>query len=180
MATNSPLKQRIVGAVVLASLAVIFLPLVLETAPTSVMIGTNIPARPDGALDAVEFQLEASNDAEPEASEEVRSSLLKDFMHTLGLAEKVAVTPVSQKSNAEQAHTWMVQLATFSQEANAVALRDELRGKDFPTHVDKVATDDGTLWRVRVGPELSSAQAEAVSERLAKETGLKPMVVRIP
>src|SRR5690348_6426797 len=50
-----------------------------------------------------------------------------------------------------------VQLGAFSKAADAVALRDRARAAGFSAFVESVATDKGTLSRVRLGPVATRA-----------------------
>ncbi len=71
---------------------------------------------------------------------------------------------------------WVVQLGSFSERANAMALRDRVRGGKYAAFVEAVATPQGTIYRVRVGPERTRARAEALQERLRKAFNLNGMV----
>lgn len=148
------LKQRIIGAVVLVSLVVIFVPLLLNGSHYATGV---IPTPPS---DTLEFKLVPG--AEP------------------GDATPGAGPGPARPPEAGPPYSWMVQVGMFSNEANAAALRDALRAKHFPTFVDKAAGPEGELWRVRVGPELTAAAAEALGARLNQATGLATLVVRLP
>jgi len=55
---------------------------------------------------------------------------------------------------------FVIQVGAFKSEAEANLLRDRVRNAGFATFVEKIARDGGSLWRVRVGPELQRAKAE--------------------
>jgi len=61
---------------------------------------------------------------------------------------------------------WAVQVGSFSQADNARALRAQLAAADFDAFVSRVATDAGTMHRVRVGPAATRADAEKLLARL--------------
>ena len=71
---------------------------------------------------------------------------------------------------------WVVQLGSFSERANALALRDRVRARKYAAFVEAVATSQGTIYRVRVGPERTRARAETLQERLRKAFNLNGMV----
>ena len=178
MASHSPLKQRIVGAIVLISLAVIFFPMMLDgRGPQQTIRHTNIPPDTDGAIDAIEFQLDADK---PDASapEEGTVPFLKDLFQGFRLfrmTESEEPEPAPPPAPTEPpAQAWMVQLAAFRDRDKAEKLRDRLRAEDYPAFVK---SSEGGLWVVRVGPELSAEAARTLRARLAKDTGLDPMVV---
>ena len=72
---------------------------------------------------------------------------------------------------------WAVQLSSFANAANAVALRDALRGRGFVAFVE-TAPDKTT--RVYLGPELQKANAVSAQQRLARDLGIKGVVVPYP
>ncbi|MCC5795401.1 MAG: SPOR domain-containing protein [Chromatiales bacterium] len=73
---------------------------------------------------------------------------------------------------------WVVQLGSFSSEANANRLLAEVRGKGFEVWLLPLKRNGETLYRVRVGPPGDSRdQAESLATRLARE-GHRGQVVR--
>lgn len=72
---------------------------------------------------------------------------------------------------------WAVQLSSFANAANAIALRDALRGRGFVAFVES-APDRTT--RVYLGPELQKGNAVAAQQRLARDLGIKGAVVPYP
>ncbi|MGV8944277.1 SPOR domain-containing protein, partial [Thermomonas sp.] len=69
-----------------------------------------------------------------------------------------------------------VQVGAFANAADATALRDKLRGAGFNTFTDTVSTDKGVLTRVRVGPAMNRAEADALNVSVKAKTGLSGMV----
>lgn len=53
-----------------------------------------------------------------------------------------------------------VQIGALRSETDANALRDRARKAGFATYVERVVTEAGALWRVRVGPETQRAIAD--------------------
>lgn len=70
-----------------------------------------------------------------------------------------------------------VQLGALSSEADANALRDRARAAGFVAFHQRVNTDRGAVWRVRVGPEADRAAAERLRESVAGKLGLKDAIV---
>ena len=75
---------------------------------------------------------------------------------------------------------WAVQLGSFSNSGNALALRDRLRARGYPAFIEGVRVEDREVMRVYVGPELLRATAAESRKRLEQETRLKGMIVRYP
>src|SRR5690606_6926577 len=69
-----------------------------------------------------------------------------------------------------------VQLAAFSKASDATALRDRARAAGFSAFTEAVATDDGTLTRVRVGPVMTRAQAEQLRDQVRAKLGTDGVV----
>lgn len=61
---------------------------------------------------------------------------------------------------------WTVQVGSFSQAENAEGLRRRLVAEGFEAFVSRVATDAGTMHRVRVGPVPDREAADGLLKRL--------------
>lgn len=69
---------------------------------------------------------------------------------------------------------WTLQLATFSDEANAKGLRSQLVKAGHKVYTRK----QGTLVKVFVGPDLQRSKLEKLKRRLEKDFGLDGIIVR--
>ena len=63
---------------------------------------------------------------------------------------------------------WYLNAGSFSQKANAVALQDSLKQQGFSATVKEAAGEKGTVFKVRVGPMLDRAKAQAVKNKLTQ------------
>ena len=169
---RSALMQRVVGAVVLVSLAVIFLPMLLRPVDDKLAsAGSSIPAIPENVSTLV-FKRDQQGVFQSTGPASIAPSQNANTMATTTPA------PVGS-SGSSLGDAWMVQLGSYSNEAAATALREKLRAKHHPTYVERVDAGAGPeSWRVKVGPELSQATAQALKKRLEKETGLKAVLVK--
>lgn len=75
---------------------------------------------------------------------------------------------------------WAVQVGALAESADANALRDRLRGGGFTAYVETLRTERGTLYRVRVGPEIRRADAERLRDTLKSRFDLAGQVVAHP
>ncbi len=208
--SDSRLKQRLVGAVVLVSLAVIFIPMMLgdKGGFDRLITSSNIPPKPEEGRRVVEIPLhevpprpekkpvttvvvdeytkelpENFVPAEPDESRKADAKPAKKTTPSSG-SKPVAKPPVVEKIPAkptknmvvEQTQSWVVQMGSFSERANAMVLRDRIRKKKYSAYVEAVATKKGTIYRVRVGPERTRAKAEALQAKLRKVFNLNGMV----
>lgn len=86
------------------------------------------------------------------------------------LAEPAVATPKpAVPAGAEaQATRLYLNAGSFGQKANAVALQDTLKQQGFASTIKEVTTDKGTVFKVRIGPMLDKAKAQAVKAKLAQ------------
>ncbi len=70
-----------------------------------------------------------------------------------------------------------VQLGALSSQADADAMRDRARAAGFIAFHQRVNTDRGAVWRVRVGPEADRASADRLRESVATKLGYKDAIV---
>ncbi len=196
------LKQRLVGAIVLVALAVIFIPMFLGGGGQSglTMLRTNIPPDtvgipqdasmglaqlPEGPAPmpprAVPLAVEPAALEKPPAPPPAASPAGRPASSPV--AGQAAAMPAPDKTPAgpdTPPKAWVVQLASFEREANARALRDRLLAKHHHAFVEPVQTSSGTIYRVRVGPEVRREAAERLRDALQRETRLKGLVVSHP
>jgi len=190
---NIQLKQRLVGAVVLVALAVIFIPMLLSGRGDlgGSIEGSNIPPEPDFRFPPVPTAPKAppvaaapvvplGDDDEvvlpvaPDKPAPAKNIVKTPAKPVPSIAEKT--TPVE----SGQLSGWVVQVGSFSARNNAQALRDKLRKQGHASFVESIKGESGRVYRVRVGPELSKAAADKLRQRLAKESGLKGLVQAYP
>ena len=197
---NEQVKQRLVGAVVLVSLAVIFIPMLLDGGDDSSMSrhGSNIPPKPDFDFEPLEIPLQpiepvtedrprVIDKPEPPEAEPPKPAVTKPAQSKPVEAPKAATTTTATPatSAAKPAFTgdpvaWVVQVGSFSQSSNALALRDKLRKNGFTAFVEKYRDKGKTSYRVRVGPELKRETAEKQLEQLAARLKLKGIIMGHP
>lgn len=90
-----------------------------------------------------------------------------------------AATPGAPAPRAAAAANvgFAVQLGALSSEADASALRDRAKAAGFVAFHQRINTDRGAVWRVRVGPEADRAAADRLREQVAGKLGLKDAIV---
>jgi len=165
------LKQRIIGAVVITALAAIFIPMLFdepadESART--MSELKIPPAPDISLDS-------RVNSPPGSIDEVLSSGQSETPENPRLDnEKLAGTAENQPTLVR----WVIQIGSFSQRENALSLRDQLKKQGFKAFVDSMELPGkGTLYRVRVGPELDKQRAEELRNKIDSMNQIHSIVV---
>ncbi|HWI23801.1 MAG TPA: SPOR domain-containing protein [Lysobacter sp.] len=92
---------------------------------------------------------------------------------TTAPAPKPATTPAAPAASGTG---FAVQVGAFAKASEATALRDRLRAAGFSAFTEAVATDKGTLTRVRVGPVLNRAEADQLKAQLKSKSGVDGIV----
>jgi len=201
------LKVRLVGATVLVSLAVIFIPMVLDgrESTTSAITESNIPPKPEGGYISKVIPLTPAVKIKPvvESKPVIKKGLAAQVSPKTKQTEKpetkpaqktavkqpkpvkiAAVKPtpksVEVKKIREGLSAWAVQVGSFGSKKNAFALRDKLRKKGFSAFVDTVSVNDTASFRVRIGPELKRESAETIRKKLAGVYKGRTFIVKHP
>lgn len=73
-----------------------------------------------------------------------------------------------------------VQIGALKSETDANALRDRARGAGFTTYVERVNTEAGALWRVRIGPEIQRANADRIKAEVKAKLQIDGNIVSHP
>jgi cell division septation protein DedD len=203
------LKQRLVGAVVLVALAVIFLPMLIKgPAPESGVgdVSLDLPPGPDGDFETRELPLVtpgvapgggvvgmdvpgAAPDYGSLPTVDAGSAAARDDLDepvvnedTADLADAPAARPApAVNPPASPAGTpgidmfppptaggdWAVSFGTYSTTAAADRIVGDLRASQLPGFRERATVDGRTVYRVRIGPYASRADAEAARLRAA-------------
>jgi len=190
------LKQRLVGAIVLVALGVIFIPVLLEgpdqtlvpemealPEPLSQQLRKPLDAFP--APDTIPVEPEQSivlSDPQPEPAPETRQEEAPAPAQPVNEPEPLSPPPVPEEKPLKPGPlaSWVVQAGSFSSEQNALRLRDKLRQADFVTQVEKARVDGKSHYRVRVGPFLERAEAEKSRKQLLDKFTIKGRVLSYP
>ncbi len=186
------LKQRLVGAAVLVSCGVMLAPMVLDRPdePERVIRASNIPPKPEKVF---RTRIAPVSEAEilgpkPEADvsaggtgkglgEEEEAAAAESVARTSAAGDVADATEAVARPGLS---AWAVQLGSFVDAANALALRDRLRTQGYPAFVESVRVGDRKIMRVYVGPQLLRAKAAESQKRLEKEVDLRGLIVRYP
>ncbi len=190
------LKQRIVGALVLVALAVVFLPMLLTREDERREVRVEAPPMPE-APSSMPPELELVEVPEPE-SDPIESVALSEPVAPSGppvVQPPVSVPPVAaavapaQPSAAQTQPpasaparldasglpvSWSIQLASLSSRANAEALVQKLRAQGYNGYMRQV---EG-MNRVYVGPLIERSEAERLREQLKRQQKLDGFIVR--
>ncbi len=164
------LKQRLVGFIVLAALAVIFWPIVFVSPvpEADLMLPVfEMPERPSLKMsDRREPELEIVDrtrlpalERADQPSDEPVDAVKVDPSVSLIQADTEPKNQVAAGQRAEFDEqglpiSWTLQVATFSTESRAEEIAAELRAKGHKAYVSPVTISARALFRVRIGPNL--------------------------
>lgn len=169
------LKQRVVGAIVLVALAVIFLPMLIKgPAPESGVsdVSLKLPDAPQGdaAGDSIETrELPLVTPGTVPASGVVGM----DAREVPGAAATDAVSPDTPVSSsgmmpaATAGGDYAVSFGRYATAADADKVVAALRNSQLPGYQEATADSGRTLYQVRIGPYATQADAEAARLRAA-------------
>ena len=187
------LKERLIGAVVLVMLAVIFIPMILDdtTQTNSVITETNIPTQPEVEFTSRIISIQAADTKKTTGVDRIeKTNIKKEIKEELALNKerpKIKIplnlqteSTVARKANTVGITAWVVQLGSFTREVNATALNKKLRKAGYPAFVEPVRKETGMRYRVRVGPELIKEDAQALLIKLQETMQIKGMVIHYP
>lgn len=97
-----------------------------------------------------------------------------------GKPATAAPVPQAALSPAATGRGYVVQVSAFHSEDDALALRNRLRAAGFTAFSERVQADQGTLFRVRIGPVADRQAAEQLRASLSQKTSLSGLVVAFP
>ena len=180
------LKQRLVGAVVLISLAVIFIPSILDE-----RIST------DSGVPVTEIEIKPAPKPERKSEEKFSSQVIplegtkNRALIPIGKSPTPSAKPADTQTKAKVVVkeesppkigmvSWTVQVAVLSSEKGAIALVNKLKKKDFLASYEKTYGSSGARYRVRVEQLYDYDQAKKLKQQIDRETGLKGLIVRYP
>lgn len=195
-------KHRIVGAIVIVALAVIFLPLILEerAPPPDIRGSGEIPAPDEAsktkvvvsvvgadAKNKTSSETAAKPDTKPAATEKPATPV-KPPAAPIVPAKKPEAAPAKEKAKEKPAKApankpangWIVQVGTFSNFDNAGRLREKLKSHGHPVQAENVSRDGTKAMRLYVGPFRAKPEALKAKAQIEKESGLQGVVRAYP
>ncbi len=173
------LKQRIVGALVLVALAVIFVPMLFSRPDDARQVVVDVPAMPVApAMPSVELEPVVVPEPEPLPEDPtvempaVANAEPAAAPQTPAISEPAA--PVSRLDDNSLPVSWSVQLASLSSRPGAESLQNTLRSKGYNAYI---RTYEG-MNRVFVGPVIKREEANRLRDQLNRQQKLNGFVVR--
>jgi DedD protein len=180
-------KHRIVGAIVLVALVVIFVPMLLNEnepppelksvreMPPRVVTETKVIVTPV-ADEAAKPGQNPEAVTKTETTPAIAESAPKPETKTAPV-EKPAKAPVVADKITQG---WVVQVGTFSSAENANHLRDKLKSHGHTVHMESVMLAGKKAQRLRVGPFSNKELAVKAQAQIRKELHVQGVVQSYP
>ena len=163
---ETPLKQRLIGAVVLVALAVIFLPMLVKgPAPDSGV--QDVPLRAPEAPDEAQFVTRELPLVAPDATAGSGATGMPAALPAQSAAPAAAEDAAALPATAA-AGNYAVNFGAYATEADADAVIAFLKKSDLPGFRQADMIAGRQAWRVRIGPYADRAQAELVRLQAGK------------
>jgi DedD protein len=201
-------KHRIIGAIILVALAVIFIPMLLdETQPPPDLKGapeiperpatpeTKVVVRPVTSPDAKDKEKPGAEPAKEPAKEPRADSGGEAFKPVAPAADKAetkaATAQPSKPQKPEKAEKtdkaemtvakgWVVQVGVYSNRDNAARVESRLKSHGHTVREEHIKIATGTAVRLRVGPYRDKATAQKARDQIEKDVGEKAAVLPYP
>lgn len=200
------LKQRLVGALILLALGVVFWPIVfvepeqnvveqqrsipeppeVSTAPISAPGQAELRGSP--ALTVNEEAQRMDNpltdavvheDSDAEVASAIESAALSSSTGNTAATEVRSEAPKPLVVDADGVPVaWTLQVATVSSAERAESLRKRLLGKSEKAYITTVSSGGKQLYRVCVGPKFERKELESMQASIDAEFGVTTMLVR--
>ena len=154
---DTALKQRLIGAVVLVALAVIFLPMLVKgPAPDSGVsdVPLDVPPAADGEFETRELPLVTPGSAPASGAVGLQGQVAAP-------AAEPAPTPGTRQPAATAGGNFAVSFGAYATQADADAVLARVRQATLPGFVEPASINGKPAFRVRVGPYADRPQAEA-------------------
>ncbi|MFL2840331.1 MAG: SPOR domain-containing protein [Pseudohongiellaceae bacterium] len=174
-------KQRLIGAIILGCIAVIFLPVLLdgEGLPPPQM-NILIPTPP-------EFPLPLETESQRPIVLSDTDQILIELEESAEVIDSPAVSDndFEQRNNQELPildseglpQSWSIRLGLFGDAANAETLITDLLSQDYRAYSDFIPTSQGDLTAVFVGPVLTLNEAESLRIELSNSFNVDALIV---
>ncbi|MFP6807548.1 MAG: SPOR domain-containing protein [Pseudomonadales bacterium] len=167
------MKQRLVGAFVLTTLAIIILPILLDgSAEKRERMVAHIPEAPDIKMTRIsvkDLKLKMERMEQASAIQLPSEQVDEDtYEGETGFTLDKNDLPVS----------WSLQLGSFETQENATRLRAKLREAEYHAYILYSRTGEGETWRVLVGPMLKKSGLKDIAAKIKGAYSLEGRVVR--
>ncbi len=160
------MQQRLIGAILLVALGVIFIPVLLDGSGFKSRNSRSIEMPPEP-----EF---------PPLSEIELKPVIPTHLKQKSEPAPASSKPASRTTLKQPTNAFALQVSTVTIKDNAYQLRDKLRKDGYTAYVETRTKNGKTSYRVRIGPELDKSKLKTLKTKLQKKYGLDGFIVNHP
>ena len=162
---EAPLKQRIVGAIVLVTLGVIFIPALLD--------GSGYKSR-----QVQDIEIKEKPDFPPLSNKRVEP--VPTPIDDIKKQQSKVLAADPKKPHKQPIRSFALQVGTFGSNENAMKLQNQLHKAGYTTFIHKTVSKDKTSYKVRIGPELERSKLDKIKVKIKKSHKIDGYVVNHP
>lgn len=200
---NDILKQRLVGALILVALGIVFWPIIfVEPGERAALEQSRIPLPPRIDRSPIESPQQGALRASPEwepgtgdRPDELSRTPLDEAAEPVIAVNPDAESP-AEAASAGATYTranapdkpeldsmgvpvaWILQVASVSSAAKADELRDRLLAINEKAYIKRIERGEKDLYRVYIGPNFERAQLEKIQASVDSQFQVSSMIVR--
>jgi len=162
---EAPLQQRIVGAIVLVTLGVIFIPALLD--------GSGYKSR-----QVQDVEVKDKPEFPPLSQKKLKpvSTPIEQIKKQQGEARSAD----PKKVHENKIRSFALQVGTFGSNENAEKMRNKMRKQGYAAYVQKSSDKGKSSYKVRIGPELERSILDKLKKDLKKSHKIDGYVVNHP
>lgn len=166
------LKQRLIGAIVLLAIAVIFIPALFDRQTiTPVDRVSQIPPMPP-------IEIEPIVVAEPPKVLSPAPEPEEMFVPEASKPEPEIIEPSPLNDNGVP-RGWMLQVVSYKEEKKAINFRDKLIADGYRASYRKTKTSKGRRYRVYLGPKIDKRAILAIKKEIEEKYKLQSILLDI-
>ena len=162
---EAPLKQRIVGAIVLVTLGVIFIPALLD--------GSGYKSR-----QVQDIEIKEKPDFPPLSSKRVEP--IPTPIDDIKKQQSKVLAADPKKPDKLPIRSFALQVGTFDSNDNAMKLQKQLHKAGYTSFIHKSVSKGKTSYKVRIGPELERSKLDKIKASIKKSHKIDGYVVNHP
>jgi DedD protein len=199
---DQQLKERLIGAIVLVSFAVIFIPMFFTGTTDSVLKNKENVSIPkelefvsklkpmtgtatDSNIKNIEFAPVVEESLAPVVEESLAPVVEESLAPVVeeSLAPVVEEIPFNQemlKNNAVGQMNWVVQVGSFSSKDNAEKLNQKVKKAGFRSFVNPITQNNKIMYQVCSGPEYNETDAMNLLKGIKNKMKLNGIIKKYP
>lgn len=162
---EAPLQQRIVGAIVLVTLGVIFIPALLD--------GSGYKSR-----QVQDIEIREKPEFPPLTQKKLKPIVTP--IEKIKKSQTVALKSDVEKPHKKPIKSFALQVGTFASNERAEKLQDKLRKAGYTTYIHKTQSKGKTSYKLRIGPELEYSVLEKIKKDVKKSHKIDAYIVNHP